>query len=41
MLTEGLKYLRDAEAIMLDRIDQLVRGEITGYKYKEDGYVIA
>ncbi len=39
MLTEGLKYLRDAEAIMLDRIDQLVRGEITGYKYREDGWV--
>lgn len=36
MLTEGLKYLRDAEAIMLDRIDQLVRGEIIGYKYRED-----
>ena len=39
MLTEGMKYLRDAEAIMLDRIEQLIKGEITGYKYKEDGWV--
>ena len=39
MLTEGMKYLRDAEAIMLDRIERLIKGEITGYKYKEDGWV--
>ena len=39
MLTEAMKYLRDAEAIMLDRIEQLIKEEITGYKYKEEGWV--
>ena len=39
MLTEAIKYLRDAEAIMLDRIERLIKGEIKGYKYKENGWV--
>ena len=38
MLTEGMKYLGDAEAIMLDRIEQLIKGNISGYKYREDGW---